>query len=163
MAKEDERAEVMDGKKIRKGVLFDPIVYELFTSMVKYPFQRWVNLKMSEHILENDPSKVFVLLERGMADIPFPENLYASVLGEDNYKKPPDDWQAVLHEAFKLTLYPDERSVVMFKYRDRLTLESIGEKMGMTKESVRVTEKQAIEKLRKNLNMLFEMVKIPEL
>ena len=149
--------------KIRKGVLFDPIVYELFTSMVKYPFQRWVNLMMSQCILENDPSKIFVLLERGMVDVPFPENLYACILGEENYKEPPSDWQTVLHEAFKLTLYPDERSVIMFKYRDRLTLESIGEKMGITKESVRVNEKQAIEKLRKNSAMLFEVEKVLEI
>jgi len=144
-----------DAQVIRKGALVDKGINDLFNKAVEYPFQRWLMIKMIEEILKKFPEMEAEIMEKAtVMEMPFPENLYFQVLGR-NYQTPPQNWENILSNAFRTLLLPAEETVILQKYRDRLTFQAIADGMQVTKEAIRVSHRKAIESLKKNTKLLF--------
>lgn len=140
---------------VRKGALVDKDINDLFNKAVEYPFQRWLMIKMIEEILKKFPSMEDEIMEKAtVMEMPFPENLYIQVLGP-NYQAPPQNWESILGNALRTILLPNEETVILQKYRDRMTFQAISDGMDVTKETIRVTHRKAIESLKKNTKLFF--------
>lgn len=140
-------------KMVRKGLQLDPVVVEILSRTVGYPFQRWVNLMMTEQIKRDNPEYLKEIIQRAKVfELPYPENIYYQVL-KDEYITPPANWAQDLNNAFSY-LTSDEVWVLELKFRDRLTLDVIAKRRNIAKETVRVIMKRAIKILQTNKKTL---------
>ena len=77
----------------------------------------------------------------------YPESVYCTIFGKIVYPEMPPDAEETI-EYIMGTLYPQEADMFMFRYRDEMIYEEIGEKCGLSKERVRKIIDRVERKLR---------------
>ena len=76
----------------------------------------------------------------------YPENLYCEIFGTAEYDVP-YGWENDIEYALG-TITEREKNVLLYRFRDEITLGEVGENLGVTRERARQIEAKALKKLR---------------
>lgn len=93
----------------------------------------------------------------------YPRNLMASIMQQEDYNDKLPAVEDVNNTL--LTLLPNEKDIIEYRYKDGLTLKETGEIVGVTKERIRQIELRALRKLRHKSrlnNLVYVQVKVSD-